>query len=98
MPVGKWIKIIKAILDKIAAVVRRLKSGQLLPDLSHLSRLERVAAAAAAASPTFEELEAQHPTVIKSLIGFSKDETSAIIAALLTCPALHTNTIRLEAL
>jgi hypothetical protein len=48
-------------------------------------------------APNLEELEKEHPGVIKSLKEFERDNVMSIISALLTYPQFHANTIRLEA-
>ncbi len=49
-------------------------------------------------TPELDELERQYATLVSSLKDFSREKTMAVIAALLTYPAFHANTIRLETL
>jgi hypothetical protein len=49
-------------------------------------------------TPELDELERQYATLVSSLKDFSRESTMALIASLLTYPAFHANTIRLETL
>jgi hypothetical protein len=49
-------------------------------------------------TPELDELERQYATLVRGITDFSREKTMAIIAALLTYPAFHANTIRLETL
>lgn len=53
---------------------------------------------ASAAPPTFDELEAEHPALVSSLSAFRLIDTAALVAALMSYPQFHANTIRLELL
>jgi hypothetical protein len=53
---------------------------------------------AGANTPTFEQIESEHPKLVKQIAAFEPIETSSVLAALLSYPSLHANTVRLELL
>src|SRR5438552_10489774 len=70
-----------------------------MPPLENLEALAQMAGLSGASdTPELEELERQHPALVSALKPFSRDAAVASIAALLTYPAFHANTIRLETL
>jgi hypothetical protein len=66
------------------------------PQLEEMAKIAGLMGSAE--TPALEELERQYPKLVASLKDLIGEKTISLIAALLTYPAFHANTIRLETL
>jgi hypothetical protein len=84
------------------SIVRNLVVVKENPSLNRFKKAQSFVGAqavlAAADPPSFEQMEAQMPKLVKQINAFDLFETLAMIAGLLSLASLHANTVRLELL
>src|SRR4051812_47744083 len=67
--------------------------------LQRMAEFMRMAALMASSSrPSLDEIESEHHTLVLELVHFERCSAMSTVAALLTFPEFHANTVRLELL